>query len=59
MIGDRKYDILGASKNGLRSIGVTWGYGSVAELREAGATALCVRPKGLHRLVLWLLTGHG
>ena len=59
MIGDRKYDILGASQNGLRSIGVTWGYGSVAELREAGATALCVRPKGLHRLVLWLLTGHG
>ncbi len=59
MIGDRKFDVIGASKNGLRSIGATWGYGSVAELREAGATALCPQPKGLHRLALWMLTGHG
>ena len=59
MIGDRKYDCLGAGKNGLRSIGVTWGYGSVAELREAGASALCDQPKELHRLALWMLTGHG
>ena len=59
MIGDRKYDCLGAAKNGIRSIGVTWGYGTVAELREAGASALCDQPKGLHRLALWMLTGHG
>lgn len=59
MIGDRKYDCLGATKNGMRAIGVTWGYGSMQELREAGATALSDRPKGLHRLALWLLTGHG
>ena len=59
MIGDRKFDIIGARENGLRSIGVTWGYGSISELREAGASALCVQPKGLHRLALWMLTGHG
>ncbi len=59
MIGDRKFDCLGAKKNGMRSIGVTWGYGSMAELREAGASALCDQPKGLHRLALWMLTGHG
>ena len=59
MIGDRKFDIIGAKANGLRSIGVSWGYGSVAELREAGASALCAQPKGLHRLALWMLTGHG
>lgn len=59
MVGDRKYDCLGAQKNGLRSIGVTWGYGSITELREAGASALCDRPNGLHRLALWMLTGHG
>ena len=59
MIGDRKFDILGGGKNGLRTIGVTWGYGSMAELREAGASALCDKPKGLHRLALWMLTGHG
>ncbi len=59
MIGDRKFDCIGAQKNGLRSIGVTWGYGSMAELREAGASALCDQPRGLHRLALWMLTGHG
>jgi phosphoglycolate phosphatase len=59
MVGDRKFDCVGAAKNSLRSIGVTWGYGSMAELREASATALCSEPKGLHRLALWMLTGHG
>jgi phosphoglycolate phosphatase len=59
MVGDRKFDILGAKKNGLRSIGVTWGYGTITELREADASALCDQPKGLHRLALWMLTGHG
>ncbi len=59
MVGDRKFDCIGAQKNGLRSIGVTWGYGSMAELREAGASALCSQPKGLHRLALWMLTGQG
>lgn len=59
MVGDRRFDILGARKNGMRSIGATWGYGSIAELREAGASALCDQPRGLHRLALWMLTGHG
>ncbi len=59
MIGDRRFDIAGARNNGLRSIGVTWGYGSLSELRTAGASALCDKPKGLHRLVMWMLAGHG
>jgi phosphoglycolate phosphatase len=37
MIGDRAHDIEGARTNGVRSIGVTWGYGSRAELEAAGA----------------------
>jgi phosphoglycolate phosphatase len=41
MIGDRKHDILAARANGIRSIGVTWGFGSPDELREAGAEAIC------------------
>jgi phosphoglycolate phosphatase len=41
MIGDRKYDIAAANAVGLRSIAVTWGYGSVEELSEAGADAIC------------------
>ena len=37
MIGDRKYDILGAKENGLDSIGVLFGFGDYEELTEAGA----------------------
>jgi len=41
MIGDRSHDILGVKENGVYSVGVTYGYGSAAELREAGADVLC------------------
>jgi phosphoglycolate phosphatase len=44
MIGDRKYDVLGAKANGLRTLGVAWGYGSRAELEEAGAAAIAETP---------------
>ena len=38
MIGDREYDILGARKFQMDSIGVLYGYGSLEELTNAGAT---------------------
>ena len=38
MIGDRKHDLIGASENGIDSIGVTYGYGSQQELEDANAT---------------------
>lgn len=44
MVGDRQFDILAAVANGVRGIGVTWGYGSSAELEAAGATRLCHTP---------------
>ncbi|MFK7974861.1 MAG: HAD family hydrolase [Halioglobus sp.] len=47
MIGDRRYDIVGANNHGMRSVGVLWGYGSEDELRDAGATALCAQPASL------------
>lgn len=40
MIGDRKYDILGAKECGLKSIGCMWGYAQAGELEEAGADHL-------------------
>ena len=40
MVGDRKHDVIGARENGLPCIGVLYGYGSRAELMEAGAAAL-------------------
>ena len=44
MIGDRKFDVLGAKANGLPTIGVAWGYGSRAELEEAGAASIVAQP---------------
>lgn len=44
MIGDRKHDIIGAANNGIGTIGVLYGYGSRAELTEAGAHHLCATP---------------
>ncbi len=40
MIGDRKYDIIGAKENEIESIGVLFGYGSYEELKNAGADHL-------------------
>lgn len=44
MVGDRYHDIHAAQANGLRSIGVLWGYGGEKELREAGADVLVAAP---------------
>jgi len=44
MVGDRSYDILGAKKNGVFSLGVTYGYGSKIELIEAGADFMADSP---------------
>ena len=48
MFGDRLHDVIGARKNGIDTIGVCWGFGSQAELLEAGAIALCSAPERLH-----------
>jgi len=40
MIGDRCYDVEGAAANGIKTVGVTYGYGSEKELLEAGAIAI-------------------
>jgi phosphoglycolate phosphatase len=42
MIGDRKYDIIGANNNNIKSIGVGYGYGSLQELKEAFPYCLCI-----------------
>jgi phosphoglycolate phosphatase len=40
MIGDRSYDVIAARENGVRAIGVLWGYGSRSELVNTGAEVL-------------------
>lgn len=55
MVGDRAFDITAAARNGVRAVGVTWGYGSVAELAKAGATALCTAPRLLPQAITALI----
>jgi phosphoglycolate phosphatase len=47
MVGDRRHDMVGARANAMRAVGVLYGYGSEAELTEAGAEALCATPEAL------------
>lgn len=50
MIGDRENDIYGARENGLKSVGVLYGYGSEKELRDAGADYIVPTPAGIAHL---------
>ena len=40
MVGDTKFDVLGAKAHGIPCIGVSWGYGTVTEMQDAGAAAI-------------------
>lgn len=42
MVGDTVFDVLGAAAHGIPSVGVAWGYGSVEEMKKAGAAAIAV-----------------
>lgn len=44
MVGDRKHDVNAAKRNSVVSLGVTYGYGSRAELIEAGVDYICDSP---------------
>ena len=52
MIGDRKFDILGAKLSGLVSVGVTFGYALPGELEEAGADYIVDTVAQLEKLLL-------
>ena len=52
MIGDREHDILGAKENGIKSIGVLYGYGDVVELTQARADNIVKEPKELLEVLL-------
>ncbi len=48
MIGDRRFDMIGAKNHGIRALGVLWGYGSEEELKSAGADGICAHPKEIY-----------
>lgn len=47
MVGDRRYDMIGATSNGMRAVGVSYGYGSTEELTAAGAERIVDSPSAL------------
>lgn len=47
MVGDTKFDILGAKAHGIPAIGVSWGYGQVEDMIAAGAFAIADSPQAL------------
>jgi len=49
MVGDRSQDIADGRQNGMATLGVLYGYGTMAELVEAGADDLCQSPTDLTR----------
>ena len=52
MVGDRKYDIEGAKANGIKSVGVLYGYGGLEELTEAGADDLIQTPNDFAPVIM-------
>lgn len=51
MVGDTKFDVIGAAAHGIPTIGVSWGYGTVSDLRSAGAAAIAHTPQELYSLI--------
>lgn len=51
MVGDTKFDVLGAKFHGIPAIGVSWGYGSIEEMENAGAKAIAYSMDELLKLL--------
>ena len=51
MIGDREHDILGAKYNGVKTIGVLYGFGSKEELENAGVDYIAENTKDIYDII--------
>ena len=51
MVGDTKYDILGAAAHNMPAIGVSWGYGDTEEMVSCGAVAIAHSMDELYQLL--------
>jgi phosphoglycolate phosphatase len=59
MVGDRAIDIDAAHRNGLHACGVSWGFGSLDELKSAGPRYLCANPSEIvERLMIPAASSH-
>ncbi len=50
IVGDRKHDIVAGKRNGIFTVGVSYGYGTRDELIGAGADLICDTPRELLEL---------
>ena len=51
MVGDTAFDVLGAKAHGIPTIGVSWGYGEVKDMEEAGAIGIAHSMENLYHLI--------
>jgi len=51
MVGDRKYDVIGAREYGIDCVGVLFGYGTLEELEEANAAYIVETVEALKTLL--------
>ena len=54
MVGDRKFDVIGAAKCGLKCMGVLYGFGDRAELESAGAAYIAETVEDMARIIVSL-----
>lgn len=40
MVGDTKFDVIGAAAHNIPTVGVSWGYGTVEDMQQAGAACI-------------------
>ena len=51
-VGDRRHDVIGAHKNGVRACGVTFGYAEPGELEACGADRIASSAAELKEILL-------
>ena len=54
MVGDRKFDVIGAKKCSLKCMGVLYGFGDREELNEAGAAYIAETVEDMARIIMSL-----
>jgi len=52
MVGDTAFDVLGAKAHGIPTVGVSWGYGKVEDMENAGATAIVHTMEELYQALI-------
>lgn len=51
MVGDTAYDVVGAKAHNIPCIGVSWGYGQISDMKNAGAVSVADTMEQLYELL--------